>query len=39
MELFRVVPPELLFQAAQTPDSPIMELAAQAQTAPRGKKR
>jgi len=39
MELFRVVPPELLFQAAQTPDSPIMELAAQAQTGPRGKKR
>lgn len=39
MELFRVVPPELLFQAAQTDDSPIRELAAAAQAAPRGKKR
>jgi glycosyltransferase involved in cell wall biosynthesis len=39
MELFRVVPPELLFQAAQTDDTPIMALAEQAQSAPRGRKR
>ena len=38
MELFRVVPRELLFQAAQADDSPIMALAAEAQ-APRGRKR
>ena len=39
MELFRVVPRELLAQAAQTEDSPIMVLAEQAQAAPRGRKR
>jgi len=39
MELFRVVPRELLAQAAQTEDSPIMELAEKAQAAPRGRRR
>ena len=39
MELFRVVPRELLFQAARTDDTPIMELAEQARKAPRGRKR
>lgn len=39
MELFRVVPRELLFQAAQAEDGPIMELAQAAQAAPRGRKR
>lgn len=39
MELFRIVPRELLMQAAQTEDSPIMELAERAQAAPRGRKR
>jgi len=39
MELFRVVPRELLFQAAQADDTPIMALAEQAQKAPRGRKR
>jgi len=39
MELFRIVPRELLAYAAQTDDSPIMELAQAAQQAPRGRKR
>jgi len=38
MELFRIVPPELLAQAAQVEDTPMVS-AQQVVTAPRGKRR
>jgi len=39
MELFRIVPRELLFQAAQTSDSPAVAFADAAPSAPRGRRR
>ena len=39
MELFRIVPRELLFQAAQTSDSPVVAFADAAPSAPRGRRR